>query len=145
MSLTHNDVDSGALESTRSVGPINALRIMVVEDESVIAFLLAEVLEGMGHKVCAIEATEAGAVAAAIGCRPDLLIVDERLGKGSGVAAVDQILRTWFVPHVFVSGDISRVRRLKPDAVMLPKPYRESDLASAIQRALGTHALSEGT
>jgi CheY-like chemotaxis protein len=145
MSLTRNDFDSIALTATRSVEPMNALRIMVVEDESVIALLLAEVLEGMGHEVCAIEATEAGAVTTAIGCRPDLLIVDERLGKGSGVAAVDQILRTWFVPHVFVSGDISRVRRLRPDAVMIRKPYRESDLAAAIQRALGTPARSEGT
>lgn len=116
--------------------PLNALRIMVVEDEAVIALLLAEVLEGMGHEVCAIEATKAGAVTSAVECRPDLMIVDARLDDGSGVAAVDEILRIWLVPHVFVSADISRVRALRPDAVMIQKPYRESDLASAIQRAL---------
>jgi CheY-like chemotaxis protein len=110
---------------------------MVVEDEAMVAMLLAEVLEAMGHEVCAIEATEAGAVAAAIGCRPDLMIVDARLGDGSGVAAVDQILLGLFVPHVFVSGDVSRVRKLKPSAVTIQKPFREADLASAIQRALG--------
>jgi CheY-like chemotaxis protein len=110
---------------------------MVVEDEAVVALLLAEVLEAMGHEVCAIEATEAGAVAAAAGCRPDLMIVDARLGQGSGVAAVEQIQRTSLVPHVFVSGDLSRIRKLKPGAVMIQKPFREADLASAIQRALG--------
>ncbi|HEX4112010.1 MAG TPA: response regulator [Stellaceae bacterium] len=113
---------------------------MVAEDEVTIALLLAEVLEGMGHEVCAIEATEAGAVTAALGSRPDLMIVDAWLGKGSGVAAVKEILRVWFVPHVFVSGDLSTVRALRPDAVMLQKPYRESDLATAIQRALGAAA-----
>jgi CheY-like chemotaxis protein len=129
----------------RPMEPVAALRIMVVEDEAIVATLLAEVLEGMGHEVCAIEATEAEAVRTAVGCRPDLMIVDALLGLGSGVAAVEQILRTWLVPHLFVSGDLSRVRKLRPSAVMLQKPFRESDLASAIQRALGAAALSSGT
>ena len=38
---------------------MKALRVMVVEDDGMIAMLLAEVLTGMGHDVCAIEATEA--------------------------------------------------------------------------------------
>ena len=125
--------------------PVNALRIMVVEDEAMVAALLAEVLEGMGHQVCAIETTEAQAVTTAVGCRPDLMIVDALLGLGSGVAAVEQILRTWIVPHVFVSGDLSRVQKYRPSAVMLQKPFRESDLASAIQRALGAAALPQVT
>ena len=114
-----------------------ALRVLLVEDEAVIAVLLAEVLGGMGSEVCAIEATEADAVAAAARCRPDLMIVDARLGTGSGVAAVEEILRTGPVPHVFVSGDSSIVQALRPDAVVMQKPFREADLARAIQRALG--------
>lgn len=124
---------------------VSALRIMIVEDEAMIATLLAEVLEGMGHEVCAIEATEADAIATAVGCRPDLMIVDALLGLGSGVAAIEQILRTWLVPHVFVSADLSRIRSLRPDAVMLQKPFRESELASAMQRALGAAALPQAT
>lgn len=113
-----------------------ALRVLLVEDEAVIAMLLAEVLGGMGYEVCAIEATEADAVAAAMRCRPDLMIVDARLGAGSGVSAVETILRTGPVPHVFVSGDSSSVHALRPDAVVMQKPFREADLARAIQRAL---------
>ncbi|WP_342236381.1 response regulator [Inquilinus sp. OTU3971] len=114
-----------------------ALRVLLVEDEAVIAMLLAEVLGGMGYEVCAIEATEADAVAAAMRCRPDLMIVDARLGAGSGVSAVETILRARPVPHVFVSGDPSSVQALRPDAVVMQKPFREADLARAIQRALG--------
>jgi CheY-like chemotaxis protein len=98
--------------------------------------LLAEVLEGMGHEVCAIEATEERAVAAAFRCRPDLMIVDVRLGNGSGVSVVERSLRDGPVPHVFVSGDPSKVQALRPDAVVLQKPFRETDLAQAIERAL---------
>ena len=114
-----------------------ALRVLLVEDEPVIAMLLAEVLDGMGYEVCAIEATEADAVAAAVRCRPDLMIVDARLGAGSGVSAVEEILRAGPIPHVFVSGDSSSVQALRPDAVVMQKPFREADLARAIQRALG--------
>jgi CheY-like chemotaxis protein len=109
---------------------------MVVEDDGVIAMLLADVLEGMGHEVCAIEATETAAVAVALCCRPEMMIVDARLGEGSGTSAVEQILRSGFVPHVFVSGDALRVKLLKPNAIVMQKPFRESDLAGAMQCAL---------
>jgi CheY-like chemotaxis protein len=79
---------------------MKALRVLVVEDDAIIAMLLADMCAGLGHAVCAIEATEADAVAAAVRCRPDRMIVDGRLRDGSGVSAVNHILRTGFVPHV---------------------------------------------
>ena len=109
---------------------------MVVEDEPTIAMLLSEVLQSMGHVVCAVEAREAGAVAAAARCKPDLMLVDARLKHGSGLLAVERILRTGFVPHVFVSGDRLEDRGLGAGAVILQKPYREADLKQAMQRAM---------
>ncbi len=117
---------------------MTALRVLVVEDDAMIGMLMAEMLEEMGYDVCAIEATEADAVASARRCEPDLMIVDARLGDGSGIAAVEEILRRGFVPHLYVSGDISHVKALKPDAAMIQKPFREPGLALAIQNALGS-------
>lgn len=116
--------------------PRKKLRILVVEDDEVIGELLAEMLDEMGHDVCAVEATEADAVTAAARCHPDLMIVDAWLGRGSGVAAVSEICRHGFVPHVFISGQISRVRAVRPDAVMIQKPFGEDDLAAAMTRAM---------
>ena len=113
------------------------LRVLVVEDDAMIGVLLAEMLEEMGHDVCAVEATEAEAVIAAARWHPDLMIVDVRLREGSGVAAVDEIHRTDPVPHVFVSADLSSIRALRPNDAMIQKPYREADLARVIQHALG--------
>ena len=87
---------------------MKALQILVVEDDSLIAMLLVETLAEIGHGVCSVEATESGAVAAALRCQPDLIIVDAQLREGSGVAAVDEILSTGFVPHLFISGDIKK-------------------------------------
>jgi DNA-binding response OmpR family regulator len=114
------------------VGP---LRVLIVEDDRTIGPLLAEVLEDLGHFVCAIEIDAGAAVAAARGYRPDLMIVDVRLGTTSGISAVKEILEQGFVPHVFVTGDAVRSLPLGPEAVLVQKPYRPSDLVAAIAKA----------
>ncbi|MGO9005502.1 MAG: response regulator [Beijerinckiaceae bacterium] len=116
---------------------MKAHRVLIVEDDAMLGVYLAEMLIGMGHDICAIEATEADAVSAAAQRGPDLMIVDARLRDGSGISAVEEILHTGFVPHVFISGDTSHIRSSRPGAVVLQKPFRESDLARAVQRALG--------
>jgi DNA-binding response OmpR family regulator len=125
-----------------AIAPVKALRVLVVEDDPMVGMLLAEMLEAMGHNVCALETTEAGAVAAAAQHRPDLMIVDARLGAGSGVAAVEEILRAQFIPHVFMSGDITKVGALRPGATAIEKPFHEAELARAIQRVLDLAAPS---
>ena len=117
------------------------LHVLVVEDDAMIGALLAEMLTEMGHAVDAIESTETAAIAAANRSRPQLMIVDVGLAEGSGVAAVDNILRAGPIPHVFMSGDVSRVRVLRPGAVTLQKPFRESDLLRAIRRALSAEGI----
>ena len=112
------------------------LRVLVVEDDGLIAMLLAELLASMGHQVCATAATETEAVSAAARYRPDLMIVDAGLGHGSGVAAVEQILRAGPIAHMFISGDAGRVKTRKPNAVVVRKPFREAELVRAIDSAL---------
>ena len=113
-----------------------ALCILVVEDEAIIGMLLSEVLAGMGHAVCAVVASEDEAVEAAALHLPDLLIVDAGLAAGNGLAAVDTIIATRFVPHVFTTGNALKVRQLRPGAIVLEKPFHETDLADAIELAL---------
>jgi two-component system, response regulator PdtaR len=113
-------------------GRLDPLRILVVEDDALIGILLGDMLEMLGHEVCAIEATEAGAVRAAAQCAPDVMIVDAQLREGSGIVAVDQILAKGFVPHVFVTGDKRGVSALRPGAVVISKPFTEAMLVDAI-------------
>lgn len=114
---------------------MNMLRVLVVEDNSIIGMLLADTLSEMGYEVCAVEATEAGAVAAAARCKPDLMIVDAGLREGNGVSAVERILHNGFIPHVFVSG-ATTVQAQRPGAIVIQKPFLDAALARAIQRAL---------
>ena len=120
--------------------PMKALRVLVVEDDALIVTLLSELLAGMGHEVCATAATEAHAVTAAARHRPDLMIVDASLARGSGVSAVEEILHAGPVAHLFVSGDPGAVQALRPSAVVIRKPFRETDLVKAIESALNAAA-----
>jgi CheY-like chemotaxis protein len=115
---------------------MQSLRVLIVEDDAVIGVLLAELLRVMGHEVCDTAASEIDAVTAAERCAPDLMIVDARLGRGSGIAAVDEILRARPVAHFFLSGDAEGVRVRRPGAVVVRKPFRLADLARAIDLAL---------
>ena len=112
------------------------LRVVIVEDDQMIAMLLEETVKDLGHTVCAIASTEAEAVALALTHQPDLMIVDAGLSEGNGVAAIDAILKTRFVAHLFVTGDARRVRALHPDAIILEKPFFLPELVAAISRAL---------
>jgi DNA-binding response OmpR family regulator len=109
--------------------------VLVVEDDALIAMLL---------RAFAAWGTTCGATKGAprprrlwlTGYRPDLVIVDAGLGRGSGVSAVEEILRAGPLAHLFLSGDTDRVRRRRPDAVVVSKPFREAELARAIDAAL---------
>lgn len=111
------------------------LRILVVEDNALLALVLEELLVGMGHQVCATASTEVTAVNAADQQKPDLMIVDVGLRQGSGISAVDQICRLRPTPYFFLSGDAGRIRATKPDAIVLQKPFRLDDLAKTMDRA----------
>ena len=112
------------------------LSILVVEDDALQGMMLGEILEELGHKVCAVTSTVSSAVAATERFRPELLIVDQWLRDGSGLSVIDKVCKNSNVPHLFVSGDVSRIKLARPDAVVIQKPYKVVDLEAAIQCAM---------
>ncbi len=113
----------------------DSLRIIIVEDDVLIAMDLADLLIGMGHDVRAIARTEAEALTAAAKFQPDLMIVDGNLEDGSGVSAMREILANRFVPHFYVTGDPLQVRGLESDAIVVAKPFNLRVLSNGIMRA----------
>ena len=118
------------------------LRILVVEDDAMVALTLAEMLESQGHVVLAIATTESEAVAAALDLKPEMMIIDVHLREGSGLGAVDRIENRTRIAHVFISGDTLPIQTLRPWATMIQKPFFEAELTRAIQRALDAAAVA---
>ena len=119
------------------------IRILIAEDDMLIAMFLTDLLTMMGHVICATTCDQDETVAAAAEHAPDLLIVDDGLREGSGISAVDEILKTGFVPHIFATGDCYRVLKHRPTAIVLQKPFSTDAIIRAIERAVGPPAGAE--
>jgi CheY-like chemotaxis protein len=128
---------SRANQQSRGMKPV---RILIAEDNILIATLLEELLVMMGYEVCAMTTNEPDTIAAAALHAPDLMIVDAELRVGSGMSAVAEIMKSRFVPYIFATGDCYRVLRSIPDAIVLQKPYSAAALDQAIKRALQSAA-----
>jgi CheY-like chemotaxis protein len=112
------------------------LRVLLIEDDALIAMLLGEMLSELGHRVCATATTPVEAIAAARQENPDFLLSDVKLRDGSGIDAVEEILRSRPVPHMFMTGDAAGLKLRLPDAVVVGKPFSATALAKAIEKAL---------
>jgi DNA-binding response OmpR family regulator len=69
------------------VGAAPALRVLIVEDELLVAWLAKDELERAGFVVCGMAATEQAAVRLALAAHPDVALVDIQLAQGSGLHA----------------------------------------------------------
>lgn len=128
---------AAARAALRSLAPA---RVMIIEDEPLIADDLAAVVEALGHAVCATAAEEAEACRAAREHRPELLLADLRLGGGgSGLSAARRIAADApaGVGVVFVTGHPELLAEER-DVVVVRKPYQETALRAAIGRALAS-------
>jgi DNA-binding response OmpR family regulator len=116
-------------------------RILVVEDEALIALDLMEVLTEAGFEVCGLAATEHRAVELARLHRPALAVVDMRLAEGSGLAAALQMHRECGTRVLFATGtpkDLAGVAEVL-GAWYVPKPCDPR----LVVRALWALALDE--
>lgn len=116
-------------------------RIVIVEDDSLVALGMRLYLESRGHEVAAIAATGSQALSSFLTSRLDLILMDVRLkGEMDGVEAARRIQTQSDLPIIFVSGSgdpdtLRRIRALNP-ADLLLKPVTPSDLAAAVDRVM---------
>jgi len=118
-------------------------RVLVVEDEALVAMMLEDMLESLGCEVVGVAARLDAARKQAQTARIDLATLDVNLG-GQMSYPVAVILRSRGIPFVFATGynSIALPAELS-DAVVLVKPYSQHQLASALLRSLSEAAGSQ--
>ena len=124
-----------------SSGRINQnLKVLVVEDEGLVAAGLRGQLEDIGHQVVGLAKDGDEAVSLASKLRPDLIIMDIRIPGIDGIEAARAILDQEAVPIVFLTAypDDDFVRRAGEAGAMayLLKPVNQRALGSTIEVAL---------
>ena len=118
------------------------MRILIVEDEAIVAMHLAMLGVELGHEVCATVASAADAVARAVALRPDVVLMDIRLAGGSsGVDAARELHTRQALRCIFLSANLdesTRTALLPCDPIdFIGKPVLPILLQRALQKAEG--------
>lgn len=117
------------------------IKVLVVEDENIVAMEIQERLKRLGYTVCGTTAYGDKAIQMAKEKSPDVVLMDIRLkGKMDGVQAAEKIQKDHGIPIIYLTAnsDDSTFLRAKltgPFGYIL-KPFREKDLQINIEIAL---------
>ncbi|KEP70343.1 response regulator [Thioclava sp. BHET1] len=116
-------------------------KIMIIEDEAIIAMDIRAIVEDMGHTITGVARTRTEAVELAAKEKPDLILADIQLAdNSSGIDAVNDILAQFGndLPVVFITAFPERLltgERPEP-AFLITKPYTEAQVQSAVSQAM---------
>ncbi|NMX21266.1 PAS sensor protein [ANME-1 cluster archaeon GoMg4] len=123
-------------------------KILVVEDESIIAMELEAHLTSMDYEVVGRASSGVEAIAKARELRPDLILMDIVMpGEKNGIEASEEIKSEMDVPIIFVTAYadeefIKRAKTVEPFGYIV-KPYEDRELRAAIEIALYKKEMEE--
>ena len=137
----HTNPDPPAMAADTPVSG-SALRVLIVEDESLVSLFLQGVLRDLGHDVSGIAPSLRTALAFAAGTPTDLAIVDVGLAGdgGDGIDAAIALRKRHGIPALLMTGASlaslgDRVKDAQPLG-FLAKPYTEVDVERALTAAV---------
>ncbi len=113
-------------------------RILVVDDEEMIASLLKTLLESRGYSVTVANRAEHAIQAVKSGSAPDLVIIDYSMPHMTGDLCLREMRRT--VPElkaILITGyEVDEASRLPEDVIVLPKPFTTQVLTETVRQVL---------
>lgn len=121
-------------------------RILIVEDEQIVAMDIQSTLESLGYKIVGQADNGPEAILKAAELHPDLVLMDIGLkGEIDGIEAATQIRAQFDLPVIFLTAfanqsTLERAREAEPFGYIL-KPFEENDLTIAIEMALYKHSI----
>lgn len=121
-------------------------RILVVEDENIVAMEIVDLLRHLGYAVSDQVASGEEAIGRAAATCPDLVLMDIRLkGKMDGIEAAEQIHATLDIPIIYLTAyadeeTLSRAKLTQPLGYLV-KPFHEQELRTTIEMALYKHRM----
>jgi CheY-like chemotaxis protein len=121
-------------------------RILIVEDERLIAFDLQRRLTRLGYTVVALAASGVEAIQQALALHPDVVLMDIRLqGDMDGVEAAQQIHASAAIPVVFMTAYVDADTQRRVEAISpwgcLYKPFTSHQVQLALEHIFTAHPL----
>jgi DNA-directed RNA polymerase specialized sigma24 family protein len=132
-------VDALVDEAMAEIEAQTRTRVLIIEDEPIIAMDIETIVRDLGHDVTGIAVTRDEAVREAMADRPGLVLADIQLADdSSGIDAVRDILAEFPVPVIFITAFPERLltgERPEP-TFLITKPFQRSTVKAAIAQAL---------
>jgi CheY-like chemotaxis protein len=139
------EVEAAILGAQKTIDSQLASRVLIIEDEPIIALDLENLVTELGHKVVAVAATKDDAVAKAKSERPGLVLADINLGEGgSGIDAVSEILASFDIPVIFITAYPEKLltgERPEP-TYLIAKPFLPETVQATVGQALFFHPVA---
>ncbi len=146
LALPPGEVDALVARAHADIETGLKTRVLIIEDEPIIAADLEAIVSDLGHEVCAIARTRAEANAAASMHGPKLVLADIQLAdNSSGIDAANDILGVMPVPVIFITAFPERLltgERPEP-AFLITKPFLPNAVKAAISQALFFEEMSQ--
>ena len=140
------EVEAAILGAQKTIDTQLASKVLIIEDEPIIALDLENLVTELGHKVVAIAATRDNAVAKALSERPGLVLADINLGEGaSGIDAVSDILAAFDIPVIFITAYPEKLltgERPEP-TYLIAKPFLPETVQATVGQALFFHPVAK--
>ena len=108
------------------------LRLLVIEDEALVALEIESILRDVGYEIVGIADSLDGALAIASGTRPDLALVDMHLAEGQSGLTLAAALKARGTPTLFVTGNCPAEAGAGLAIGCLHKPFSDRSLAGAV-------------
>ena len=113
-------------------------KILIVEDEFIVATDLKQRLEDLGHEIVGIEGDGKSAIKKTVETEPDLILMDITLkGELDGIETAQQIQNIYDIPFIYLSGSsdtttIERAKITEPSGYII-KPFIDRGLVKALE------------
>ncbi len=135
-----NSPGSGPSPSGKDAGPRMPTRVLIVEDEALVAMDIEDSLGGSGFVIVGIVDSEANAIEAAIRLEADVVLMDITLREGDGISAARVLSARSNAKIIFVSANsdpatLDAAMALKP-AAFIRKPFVAHELPKLVEDAL---------
>ncbi|MCC2979158.1 MULTISPECIES: response regulator [unclassified Sphingomonas] len=134
-----SEVEALVAEALSEIEKQTRARVLIIEDEPIIAMDIETIVRDLGHEVTGVAVTRDEAVALAMEDRPGLVLADIQLADdSSGIDAVKDILHEFQVPVIFITAFPERLltgERPEP-TFLITKPFQRSTVKAAISQAL---------
>ncbi|MFN3519047.1 MAG: response regulator [Sphingomonas sp.] len=139
INVSPSEVESLVADALSEIENQTRARVLIIEDEPIIAMDIETIVRDLGHEVTGVAVTRDEAVALAMDDRPGLVLADIQLADdSSGIDAVKDILGESQVPVIFITAFPERLltgERPEP-TFLITKPFQRSTVKAAISQAL---------